>query len=101
MKLRHFFIPAYLTIAATGILTATGIIPLTFFELSSPFIAIIAAFIVYAFIIIITTNIKIRKQMKETSETELTFFCHGCAKPLPEPTRTRKGELVFHKSCIQ
>lgn len=105
MKLRHYFITTYLLIAAIAILITLKVIPITWFEFSSFFAYFAIAVVLYFISLYIWYQIESRRRKKRESELELefevTFFCHGCAKPLPEPTRHPKGAQIFHKNCIQ
>lgn len=98
-KLRHIIFSVYALFAAVAILTAFDVIQLTWLELASPFIAAASIFILYFLLMLVWSSIEIKKQVKRLAETEVSFFCDGCARPFAEPQRHKKGEPVFHKGC--
>lgn len=90
-------------ILAVATLKSFAIIQTSWLLLLSPFWLIIILFFLYFVGIWIASGLYIRrinKQKKqEDFDTEVSFICHGCAKPFDKPVKHRKGEFIFHKHC--
>lgn len=103
IKPRHIIFSAYALIAGAAMLNFFDVIQFSWLEFAAPFIVVILAFLLYAVVVVVWANIEIKKQQRRLQkldlDTEVSFFCHGCARPLPEPQRHLKGEQVFHKGC--
>lgn len=69
----------------------------------SPFILVLATFLMYLTIMLTTSftlsYIQEKKEKKHLKETEISFHCEKCAKPLKEPIRHYKNETIICKSC--
>lgn len=101
MKKAIQIIIIYILAAAT--LKFFAFIQTTWLLLLSPFWLIIVLFLIYFVGIWIasglyTRRIKKRKE-QEDFNTEVSFFCHGCAKPFNKPVKHGKGEFIYHKHC--
>lgn len=90
-------------ILAVATLKFLTIIQTSWILLLSPFWLIIVLFLIYFFGIWIASGFYIRRIKKqkeqEDIDTEVSFFCHGCAKPFDKPVKHGKGEFVYHKHC--
>lgn len=92
----------YIIIFAVLIMKLQGVIETSWLWLLSPFwIGLFAVALYLSFLKIVWTIHLFNRKRRERKEKDFdtSFFCAGCARPLPNAVRHPKGEEAYHEHC--